>query len=108
VHIEIFVLVFLALSGLVSARAPAPVGGVTLAGAMRAAKGLSSASAIAAADIRDVYQGVERDSAGYKMLSSMGWSEGDGLVRVSPGAHFRLRAAQVSIDYILIHEALRL
>lgn len=31
--------------------------------------------------IRDVYQGVEKVSAGYKMLAAMGWQEGEGLVR---------------------------
>jgi G-patch domain len=30
---------------------------------------------------RDVYQGIEKSSAAYKMLASMGWQEGDGLVR---------------------------
>jgi Pin2-interacting protein X1 len=29
------------------------------------------------------YQGVDKQSAGYKLLASMGWSEGEGLVRPS-------------------------
>lgn len=27
-----------------------------------------------------LYQGVDKASAGYKLLASMGWKEGDGLV----------------------------
>jgi G-patch domain len=30
---------------------------------------------------KDVYQGIERDSMAYRLLASMGWREGDGLVR---------------------------
>jgi hypothetical protein len=29
-----------------------------------------------------LYQGVHKDSAGYKLLKSMGWQEGEGLVRL--------------------------
>lgn len=29
----------------------------------------------------DRYQGIDRESYAYKMLASMGWQEGDGLVR---------------------------
>ena len=27
------------------------------------------------------FQGVDKESAGYKLLASMGWKEGEGLVR---------------------------
>ena len=27
------------------------------------------------------YQGIDKSSAGYKLLAAMGWSEGQGLVR---------------------------
>jgi G-patch domain len=42
-------------------------------------KSLSSASLLSATEFRNVYQGVERESMGYRMLASMGWNEGDGL-----------------------------
>ena len=29
-----------------------------------------------------VFQGIDRSSSAYKMLASMGWQEGDGLVRI--------------------------
>lgn len=30
-----------------------------------------------------LFQGVAKDSAGYKLLAAMGWREGEGLVRVA-------------------------
>lgn len=32
---------------------------------------------------KEVYQGIERDSMAYKLMSSMGWQEGEGLVRTT-------------------------
>lgn len=31
---------------------------------------------------RDMYQGIEKDSMAYKLLASMGWKEGEGLVSI--------------------------
>lgn len=45
--------------------------------------GSSSAAAAAllpATALPNMYQGVQKESAGYKLLASMGWREGDGLV----------------------------
>lgn len=33
-------------------------------------------------NFRDMYQGIEKGSMAYKLLSSMGWKEGEGLVRI--------------------------
>lgn len=55
----------------------------------RRRRGAMPAPRSLAADARDVCQGVERSSVGYKMLRQMGWSEGDGLVR--PPARARSR-----------------
>lgn len=33
-----------------------------------------------------LYQGVQKESFGYKMLAAMGWQEGSGLVRFAVGA----------------------
>ena len=32
------------------------------------------------------YQGVEKHSSGFKLLASMGWKEGEGLVSSAPGS----------------------
>lgn len=34
------------------------------------------------ARFRDMYQGIEKGSMAYKMMSSMGWKEGEGLVSI--------------------------
>ncbi len=35
----------------------------------------------AAAEVMQRYQGVEKQSSGFRLLSAMGWKEGEGLVR---------------------------
>lgn len=37
----------------------------------------------AASELPKLYQGVQKGSFGYKMLATMGWKEGQGLVRQS-------------------------
>ena len=39
------------------------------------------------------YQGVEKHSSGFKLLASMGWKEGEGLVKSTPVGHFWLAGA---------------
>lgn len=34
----------------------------------------------AAAEVMQRYQGVEKQSSGFRLLSAMGWKEGEGLV----------------------------
>lgn len=34
----------------------------------------------AGVQFKEVYQGIERDSMAYRLMSSMGWQEGQGLV----------------------------
>lgn len=43
---------------------------------------MSSQSGMSDTRFRDMYQGIEKDSLAYKMMSSMGWKEGEGLVSV--------------------------
>jgi Pin2-interacting protein X1 len=38
------------------------------------------AAATAASELPKLYQGVQKQSFGYKMLATMGWKEGQGLV----------------------------
>lgn len=44
-------------------------------------KGGRSAAAMGASAIAQRYQGVEKHSSGFRLLSAMGWKEGEGLVR---------------------------
>ena len=40
---------------------------------------------------KEVYQGIERDSMAYRLMSSMGWQEGEGLVCTNaPTAYTRM------------------
>lgn len=48
---------------------------------------MASASTVS---LPNLYQGVEKESFGYKLLANLGWKEGQGLVRA------RLGAARVS------------
>ena len=44
------------------------------------------------------YQGVEKHSSGFKLLASMGWKEGEGLVRCSTsGIAYWLAALTISV-----------
>lgn len=44
---------------------------------------MSSHTDLSDARFRDMYQGIEKDSTAYKLLASMGWKEGEGLVSIS-------------------------
>lgn len=52
---------------------------------------------------KEVYQGIERDSMAYKLMSSMGWQEGDGLVRT----HCLLMALRLRICLTLVYRHFR-
>ena len=41
----------------------------------------------AGVQFKEVYQGIERDSMAYKLMNSMGWQEGEGLVRTHTHTH---------------------
>jgi hypothetical protein len=41
------------------------------------------------AAVQERYQGLEKHSSGFKLLSAMGWKEGEGLVRsFASSVHF--------------------
>lgn len=57
-----------------------------------------------AAALPNLYQGVEKGSFGYKMLATMGWKEGQGLVRSCFAPHRELGAKPVLRQHAAVYQ----